>query len=275
MGSASKASSPEGGYPGKHPRSSVAFVPLESFEYLTCSCQPRVFPAQRVLTEDLQVDRLYPILQDCYDMWQLFSDLADVGHNGAARPRTYVIFARKDRILLRDPISLYEKIADGIAQTISTEPHHYMTATDLEIDLDAAEVARCRGVPHIPGEQNLTYLLNKRERRAVDDLSLEHILRWQRTPASDENLCFYLGDDPKFARTWSAVSKKVPTLRRGSSSGKMWFPARCRWMTPAEKPLGLKQVRARHVEHFSLCLLAQVVLPVCARSVERGRCDGD
>ena len=102
-------------------------VPLNT--YLACALGS---------TKDLQVDRINKLLEDCYDMWQIFTDMKDVGHSGASRPRTYVIFARKDRVMLRSPVSLFETITERIAQVIQTRPRDYLTADQLEIDLGPA-----------------------------------------------------------------------------------------------------------------------------------------
>ena len=34
-------------------------------------------------------------------------------------------------------------------------------------------------------------------------------------PGDDANLCYYLGDDPSYCKTWSMHSGKVPTYRLG------------------------------------------------------------
>ena len=187
--------------------------------------------------KDLQVSRIYPLLSDSYDMWQIFSDMSHVGHSGAARARTYVIFARKDRVVLRNPQVLYDLIAGRISQLLHTSPRDYLTADAVEVDLEAAEVARSRKILHRPGRLNLTYLLNQRERSALRQLNASYKDRFKQDPCQDEDLCYFLGDDPSWSQTWSATSRKIPTLRRNSCCGKLWFPAAKRWMTAAEKHL--------------------------------------
>ena len=49
----------------------------------------------------------------------------------------------------------------------------------------------------------------------------------------DLDLCYYLGDNPTYAITWSADSKKVPCFR--NSGGLYWIPAMNRWVTTREK----------------------------------------
>ena len=173
-------------------------------------------------------------------MWQIFTDMKDVGHSGASRPRTYVIFARKDRVMLRNPVSLFETITERIAQVIQTRPRDYLTADQLEIDLDAAEVARARGINFRPGCKNLSYLLTVREQNAIEQLQDDYRRRFGKAAEQDEDLCLFLGDSPDWTQTWSAISRRIPTFRRNVASAKMWFPAMQRWMTPAEKFLGYK-----------------------------------
>ena len=62
-------------------------------------------------------------------------------------------------MMLRNPVRLFETIAERVAQVIQTRPRDYLTADQLEIDLDAAEVARTRGINLRPGCKNLSYLL--------------------------------------------------------------------------------------------------------------------
>ena len=63
--------------------------------------------------------------------------------------------------------------------------------------------------------------------------------RFQKDPGSDPDLVYFLGDNPDYTVNWSAVSGKIPTFRRNAASGKFWFPSAARWMTCAEKRLGV------------------------------------
>ena len=175
-------------------------------------------------------------------MWQLNADMEGVGHGGVSRARKYLIFARKDRILLRSPECLFETITTNIRQMIRTRPRDYLTADRLEIQLDAAEVARIRGIVYRPFEENLSYLLNARETAALATLNSSYRASFRRAPERNPDLCYFLGDNPQWSVQWSAVSQKIPTFRRNAGSGKVWFPAKRRWLTPAEKSLG------RHIQ---------------------------
>lgn len=48
-----------------------------------------------------------------------------------------------------------------------------------------------------------------------------------------DDLCFYLGDNPTFAVTWSADSMKEPCFR--NPNGLYWIPSKKRWVTIREK----------------------------------------
>ena len=82
---------------------------------------------------------------------------------------------------------------------------------------------------------DLSYLLTKREAHAVERLNELYTTRTGDRPESNPDLCYFLGDDPSFTVNWSAISNRVPVLRR--NAGKIWFPAEKRWMTSAEKLL--------------------------------------
>ena len=49
----------------------------------------------RACAQDLDVEAIVDLLSDCYDHWQIFTDMGDVGLSGTSRRRTYIIFARK------------------------------------------------------------------------------------------------------------------------------------------------------------------------------------
>ena len=98
------------------------------------------------------------------DIFQLFVDMADAGYSGTARFRTYLILVRKGSYTqLFDPCLLYDIITAKISAFISTSPKDYVTASDLEVALEAIEVCRVRKVSHRPEEKDLSYILNENE----------------------------------------------------------------------------------------------------------------
>lgn len=52
-------------------------------------------------------------------------------------------------------------------------------------------------------------------------------------PKKNKNLVYFLGDNPKWAKTWSAASHKLPTFRR--NGGFYYSPATARVMLPTDK----------------------------------------
>ena len=79
---------------------------------------------------------------------------------------------------------------------------------------------------------DLTALLLPRERQVLQAACRRYRLNFRRDPHKDENLFVFLGDSS--ARlSWSAVSKKLPTLRR--NTGKLWHVPSRRWLTGRER----------------------------------------
>ncbi|CAE7812675.1 unnamed protein product [Symbiodinium sp. CCMP2456] len=182
---------------------------------------------------DMDLETVVGLLSDAYDHWQIFMDMPESGLGGTSRARTYVIFARKGAYkLLHCPVLLTDCIASELQATAVTRPRDFLTASDLEILLEAQEACRTRGITFRPGTTNLQYILNQREQRCVEVLNKRYWSKFKRSPESDRDLCYFLGDNPNFGK-WSAASGKIPTLRR--NTGKLWFPAVSRWLTAAER----------------------------------------
>jgi hypothetical protein len=190
------------------------------------------------VAEDISMQIIYFLLYDMYDVFPIPVDLADVGHAGASRARVYILVVLRGQFRqLCDPIVLYQQITTAIKATSATQPADYMTAGPLEIQLEASEVARIRSVPFRPNTLDLTYLLNEREVSAIHELDDTYRAKGLGEPTHSRNLCYFLGDNPRWSKTWSGVSGKIPTFRRNSASGKTWFPHHRRWMTHAERLL--------------------------------------
>lgn len=98
--------------------------------------------------------------------------------------------------------------------------------------------------PYCPGrfnsqarQTNLQYLLTDREQRCVLQAKAEYKRRFNKTAERDPDLVLYLGDNFGKRKTWSAVSRRLPTMRM--SGGKLWSFSRKRWMTGREKMASL------------------------------------
>ncbi|CAE8715092.1 unnamed protein product, partial [Polarella glacialis] len=173
---------------------------------------------------DISMQIIYFLLYDMYDVFPIPVDLADVGHAGASRARVYILVALRGQFRqLCDPIVLYQQITTAIKATSATQPADYMTAGPLEIQLEASEVARIRSVPVRPNTLDLTYLLNEREVSAIHELDDTYRAKGLGEPTHSRNLCYFLGDNPRWSKTWSGVSGKIPTFRRLSA---LSFPVR-------------------------------------------------
>ncbi|CAE8641826.1 unnamed protein product [Polarella glacialis] len=115
-------------------------------------------------TPDIVIQTIYFLLYDLYDLFQIFTDMEDCGHSGASRSRTYIIVVLRSAMRqIYDPIQLRNEISSYIKTSYRTTPSDYLTASELEIRLEAAEVARVRGVEFRSNALDLTYLLNDRE----------------------------------------------------------------------------------------------------------------
>ena len=122
---------------------------------------------------------------------------------------------------------------------LRTQPKDYAIADYLEIAADAMTLANKRMLDWRPPQQHetldLTGLLTKREKQALRAYEQEYERRYQKRPCDDANLVVFLGDSPSYSLTWSAVSRRIPTLRCNSSPGKLWLPSQSRWLVARER----------------------------------------
>ena len=75
------------------------------------------------------------------------------------------------------------------------------------------------------------HLLNQREQ--VKTLDAEYEKRFWRKAVQDPDLVYFLGDNAKFTKAWSATSRAIPTFR--TAGGKHWFRRQGRWLVTADK----------------------------------------
>lgn len=81
--------------------------------------------------------------------------------------------------------------------------------------------------------KTLKHFLTKREQRAVKAGAEIYRQRFSACPLKDKNFFVHIGDNPRKYLCWSAVSKRLPTLRL--ASGKYWHYMSSRWLTAREK----------------------------------------
>eukprot|EP00438_Fugacium_kawagutii_P023382 Skav217039 [mRNA] locus=scaffold3292:28403:29146:+ [translate_table: standard] len=178
-------------------------------------------------------------MADChgpdYEFFQLFCEPSDVGHAACARHRTYVIGAHQELTqVLHDPWELQEVIKRQVAKHAFTHPSDYLIATTTEVQLEAEEKARARGVLFQPGQTDLSYILNEREQNALTDYETAYFQRFGFTAANDEDLFVFLGDDPAYSLTWS-IYGRLPTYRMNSRHSILWSCKHKRWVTGKER----------------------------------------
>lgn len=80
---------------------------------------------------------------------------------------------------------------------------------------------------------NMQYLLNFRERAAVQYACKLYRKKFRHDPCKQENLFIHLGDNPWSRLCWSGSSGKLPTFR--TRSGRIYNPMRRVWLTPKDK----------------------------------------
>ncbi|CAK9022067.1 Probable protein S-acyltransferase 23 (Probable palmitoyltransferase At2g14255) (Zinc finger DHHC domain-containing protein At2g14255) [Durusdinium trenchii] len=134
-----------------------------------------------------------------YNIFPIYVDPRDVGHSGASRARVYIIMAHKQKVAQRfDCRKMYARISAAMKALVATTPKDYFVADKIDIQLEAARVARA---------VELDYLLNHREQKAVEDAKQIYWKKFHRDPMKDENLVVFLGDNPKRYLCWSGLSE--------------------------------------------------------------------
>ena len=190
------------------------------------------FHCSAAKTFDLSV--LEHLMEPDYQLYPLLMSAADTGHAGLTRQRWYVILRHvASTDCLFDPFDLYERIRGYISERVQTQPQDYMIASQEEILLEAAQEAIKRRQVLQPRNMDLRYLLNDREARVLDAACREYETRFHADPYADANFVIFLGDNPEYSYTWSAVTMRIPTLRL--NDGKLYFPFFRRWMVASER----------------------------------------
>ena len=177
------------------------------------------------------------LLATDYYIWTFIVEAADSGHRGASRTRVYVLFCHKLKgRVLTCPLTAYDIIKRRIKESVQTSPSDYLVGSPRDILVEAMRMAAVRKIEFRSRCLDLTYLLLPREIEAIKCLANAYNERFHPQQADeDSDLCMYLGDNPQWSKTWSAISGAIPTLRM--SAGLLWFPFHKRWLLPLEKLL--------------------------------------
>ncbi|CAK9089666.1 unnamed protein product [Durusdinium trenchii] len=184
--------------------------------------------------QELHMGIIHKLYGLWYNIFPIYVDPRDVGHSGASRARVYIIMAHKQKVAQRfDCRKMYARISAAMKALVATTPKDYFVADKIDIQLEAARVARVRKRHLKPKAVELDYLLNHREQKAVEDAKQIYWKKFHRDPMKDENLVVFLGDNPKRYLCWSGASGRLPTLRM--NSGKMYIVKAKRWLCGREK----------------------------------------
>ena len=85
------------------------------------------------------IERLY---SRYYTIKKLVVDPSDQGHAGMARPRVYLVLARKGKVTeVHDVVDVYEKVSGFISGLVATEPHDYLVASRVDHMMEVTRVA--------------------------------------------------------------------------------------------------------------------------------------
>ena len=167
-----------------------------------------------------------------FELFQTFCCPADVGFSASSRSRTYIIGVHTERTsILKDPNELQETVSDTIKRSAYTLPQDYLVATSAEVRLEAQALALRRGIPY-QGCDDLRYLLNPRERKALQGYTNIYMSRYGIDPSTQDGVFFFLGDNPSWSLSWSA-NGRLPTFRM--NSGLLWSAKFNRWLTSKER----------------------------------------
>ncbi|CAE8602347.1 unnamed protein product [Polarella glacialis] len=214
-----------------------------------------------------------------YDIVVLYVGTEDQGHDGGTRYRLYALLNHRERVIaVYDAKEMYARITSVIRQHVRTQPCDYLVSTEEEIMLDAGETARTFAT------------CSQSVRRLASHKPVAFKFRFRRDPNKDKNLFLYLGDNVSNRLTWSAVSKRIPTLRM--SGGKTWHVMSRRWLTGREKlaslgfpvtasaadSMGVPELPVRDTKrasaisgncmHFSTVAVVQFVALVCYKQTQ-------
>ena len=111
--------------------------------------------------QELRMQMIKFLYGSHYHLYPFFITPDDIGHTAVSRARVYIIMVHRERVeMVIDPYPLYEKIRETITRLIYTRPRDYLIASDNEIMMDAADVARGRKRPMtVPWTLPKTYIM--------------------------------------------------------------------------------------------------------------------
>ena len=171
-----------------------------------------------------------------YDFYEMEWTTGDTGHSGVRRDRLYVIGNHQELSSCKyDPGVMKNVISSRMVRTVQTVPSDYFMAKTVEVCQEAQQLAVRRGIQYRPRCHDLTYLLTKRELKALQAYNTAYRQEFHRDPSSDPNLVLFLGDNGTTWKTWSGRSQQIPTFRRNAKTGLFWSPYLKRYLVAREK----------------------------------------
>ncbi|CAK9079372.1 Uncharacterized protein SCF082_LOCUS37876 [Durusdinium trenchii] len=123
---------------------------------------------------DVHMGMLRKIYGQTYDLYPIYVQPADLGHNGTARSRVYVLLANREKVRnTYDCQELYQRISTRMKSVASTSPRDYFVAMKLH------------------------YLLNAREKEALKVFKQMYQNKYHQRAEDNKDLIFLGGGQPQ------------------------------------------------------------------------------
>ncbi len=157
------------------------------------------------------------------------------GYNMVNRPRQVIVGVRKGVAqITRDMQAVYDVASSALATNLTISTMYIADAMEVMQEEIEESTARCI-VPRFRGD--LSYCLHATMRKYISRFDYQYWQGFCRLPHTDVDLIYNLQDNPSARLTWSATSRRLPTMRRDSR--RLWIPSRARWLSFKERLSGM------------------------------------
>ena len=176
------------------------------------------------------------LLGPFFTCFVLYVEAEHAGYGGVARTRCIIIAYRHASCrVVRDVLLTYQTVTEQLRKPEATAADLF-TATADEIRLEEEEQCRVRRlVPRYCGD--LQYALHPTLQKYIRGFDFMYWSEYNDLPSVVEYLLYNLQDNPNGRKTWSAVSRRMPSLRRDSRF--VWSPFHRRWLSFYERMAAL------------------------------------
>ena len=106
--------------------------------------------AQTRPAEDIPLQDIKDLFPD-YQVLQTFLEPKDVGHRGIRRRRTFIFMRHLERAeYIYDLYDFMDMIKEKLSKAVCTHPSDYVITDNAGQQLETADMARKRKIPHEP-----------------------------------------------------------------------------------------------------------------------------